>query len=96
MRPPVDPRLLRYSPTTRRYVAVTAAFAVAQVIAIIVAAGMAASILSELIVLPAERSFDAQWVHLVVLAVDRRTAVRGARRAHRSASDLAANAADAA
>ncbi|ETA05752.1 MULTISPECIES: thiol reductant ABC exporter subunit CydD [Gordonia] len=68
-RPPVDPRLLRYSPTTRRYVAVTAAFAVAQVIAIIVAAGTAASILSELIVFPEERSFDAQWVHLVVLAV---------------------------
>ncbi|GAB99081.1 ABC transporter permease/ATP-binding protein CydD [Gordonia namibiensis NBRC 108229] len=69
MTPPVDPRLLRYSPTTRRYVAVTAAFSVAQVIAIIVAAGMAASILSELIVFPGSRSFDAQWVHLVVLAV---------------------------
>ena len=27
-RPPLDPRLLRYSPTTRRYVGVTAAFAV--------------------------------------------------------------------
>ena len=67
-RPPVDPRLLRYSPTTRRYVLVTAAFAVAQVIAIIVAAAMAASILSELIVFPDLRSFDAQWVHLVVLA----------------------------
>ncbi|MDS1114560.1 thiol reductant ABC exporter subunit CydD [Gordonia westfalica] len=67
-RPPVDPRLLRYSPTTRRYVLVTAAFAVAQVIAIIVAAAMAASILSELIVFPDLRSFDAQGVHLVVLA----------------------------
>ena len=68
-RPPVDPRLLRYSPTTRRYVAVTAVFAVAEVIAIIVAAWMAASILSELIVAPELRSFGSQWVHLVVLAV---------------------------
>ncbi|WP_439031724.1 thiol reductant ABC exporter subunit CydD [Gordonia terrae] len=66
--PPVDPRLLRHSPTTRRYVAVTALFAVAEVLAIIVAAGMAASILSELIVSPASRSFDAQWAHLAVLA----------------------------
>ncbi|MEO9326796.1 thiol reductant ABC exporter subunit CydD [Gordonia aurantiaca] len=68
-RPPVDPRLLRYSPTTRRYVAVTAVFAVAEVVAIIVAAWMAASILSELIVAEDRRSFDAQWAHLVVLAV---------------------------
>ncbi|MBD0861816.1 thiol reductant ABC exporter subunit CydD [Gordonia sp. zg691] len=74
--PPVDPRLLRYSPTTRRYVAVTAVFAVAEVIAIIVAAGMVASILSELIVFPGRRSFDAQWTHLVIL-----TAAMGARAA---------------
>ncbi|ATD69589.1 MULTISPECIES: thiol reductant ABC exporter subunit CydD [Gordonia] len=66
-RPPVDPRLLRYSPTTQRYVLVTAVFAIAEVIAIIVAAAMAASILSELIVLPDLRSFDAQWAHLAVL-----------------------------
>ncbi|WP_238422255.1 thiol reductant ABC exporter subunit CydD [Gordonia sp. 'Campus'] len=88
-RPPVDPRLLRYSPTTRRYVAVTAVFAVAEVVAIIVAAGMAASILSELIVSPASRSFDAQWAHLVVLAaaMSARTAMAFGhdRYAHRAA-----------
>ncbi|MFE0747731.1 thiol reductant ABC exporter subunit CydD [Gordonia sp. NPDC058843] len=67
-RPPLDPRLLRYSPTTRRYVGVTAAFAVAEVVAIIVVAAMVASIVSELIVSPAARSFAAQGVHLTVLA----------------------------
>ncbi len=66
-RPPVDPCLLRYSPTTQRYVLVTAVFAIAEVIAIIVAAAMAASILSELIVVPDLRSFDAQWAHLALL-----------------------------
>ena len=67
-RPPLDPRLLRYSPTTRRYVGVTAAFAVAEVVAIIVVAAMVASIVSELIVSPGARSFAAQGVHLTVLA----------------------------
>ena len=67
-RPPLDPRLLRDSPTTRRYVGVTAAFAVAEVVAIIVVAAMVASIVSELIVSPGARSFAAQGVHLTVLA----------------------------
>ncbi|EON33341.1 ABC-type transport system involved in cytochrome bd biosynthesis, ATPase and permease component [Gordonia terrae C-6] len=66
-RPPLDPRLLRYSPTTRRYVGVTAVFAVAEVIAIIVVAAMVASIVSELIVSPGARSFAAQGAHLAIL-----------------------------
>ncbi|MCG7631751.1 thiol reductant ABC exporter subunit CydD [Gordonia McavH-238-E] len=65
--PPVDPRLLRYSPTTRRYIGVTATFAVGEVIAIIAVAAMVASIVSELIVSPGARSFAAQAVHLMVL-----------------------------
>ncbi|WAC54202.1 thiol reductant ABC exporter subunit CydD [Gordonia sp. SL306] len=66
---PVDPRLLRYSPAARWYVVVTAVFSFGAVIAIIVTAAMAASIVSELIVDPGRRSVAAQQVHLGVLAV---------------------------
>ncbi|MET9199191.1 thiol reductant ABC exporter subunit CydD [Gordonia sp. NPDC003585] len=68
-RPPLDPRLLRYSPTARTYVALTAAFAIAEVVAVIVIAAMVASIASELIVDPDARSLSAQTGHLTVLAV---------------------------
>ncbi|MFT4125465.1 MAG: thiol reductant ABC exporter subunit CydD [Gordonia sp. (in: high G+C Gram-positive bacteria)] len=67
-RPPLDPRLLRYSPTTRRYVVVTAASAALTVIAVIVTAAMTASILSELVTDPTRRSLSTQAVHLWVLA----------------------------
>ncbi|GAC68406.1 thiol reductant ABC exporter subunit CydD [Gordonia soli] len=67
--PPLDPRLLRYAPTSRRYVVATAIFAAATVVAIIVTAAMAASILSELVVDPAARSLSAQSGHLAVLTV---------------------------
>ncbi|GAA1481252.1 thiol reductant ABC exporter subunit CydD [Gordonia sinesedis] len=66
--PPMDPRLLRYSPTTRRYVAVTAGFTTLTTVAVIVAAAMTASVLSEVIVDPARRSLTAQATHLWVLA----------------------------
>lgn len=66
-RPPLDPRLLRYSPTTRIYVVVTALLAAVTVGAVIVAAAMTASILSELITDPSRRSVAAQATHLWVL-----------------------------
>lgn len=66
--PPIDPRLLRYSRTSRRYLALTVVMAVVQVGAVIVTATMVASILSELIVSPALRSLDAQAWYLAVLA----------------------------
>ncbi|AZG45727.1 thiol reductant ABC exporter subunit CydD [Gordonia insulae] len=65
---PIDPRLLKYSSAARGYVIVTAGFSCAAVVAIIVTAAMAASILSELIVDPSRRSLAAQQVHLLVLA----------------------------
>ncbi|MGV9481903.1 thiol reductant ABC exporter subunit CydD [Gordonia aichiensis] len=66
-RPPLDPRLLKYSPTTRRYVAVTAMSSAITTVAMIVAAAMAASILSEIVVDPARRSMSAQSSHLWIL-----------------------------
>ena len=66
--PPVDPRLLRYSPASRNYVAVTALLAFGTVVAIIVAAAMTASILSELVADESRRSLSAQATHLIVLA----------------------------
>ncbi|NED67038.1 thiol reductant ABC exporter subunit CydD, partial [Streptomyces sp. SID10244] len=60
--------MLRYSPAARWYVVVTAVFSFGAVIAIIVTAAMAASIVSELIVDPGRRSVAAQHVHLGVLA----------------------------
>ncbi len=66
--PPIDPRLLRYSRTSRQYLALTVLMAVVQVGAVIVTATMVASILSELIVSPELRSLDAQAWHLAVLA----------------------------
>lgn len=66
--PPLDPRLLRYSSAGRAYVIVTAVFAIATVIAIIVAAAMTASILSEIIADPSRRTVAAQAGHLWVLA----------------------------
>ncbi|GAB21550.1 ABC transporter permease/ATP-binding protein CydD [Gordonia polyisoprenivorans NBRC 16320 = JCM 10675] len=67
-RPPLDPRLLRYSPATRRYVLVTALLAAITTVAVIVTAVMTASILAELVTEPARRSLTAQSVHLWVLA----------------------------
>lgn len=67
--PPIDPRLLRYSRTSRRYLVLTVLMAMVQVVAVIVTATMVASILSELIVSPNLRSLDAQAWHLAVLAV---------------------------
>lgn len=67
-RPPLDPRLLRYSGAARGYVALTVGFAVATVVAIIVAAGMTASILAEIITDPQARSLSAQALHLGILA----------------------------
>lgn len=66
--PPIDPRLLRYSRTSRQYLVLTVLMAVVQVIAVIVTATMVASILSELIVSPDLRSLQAQGWHLAVLA----------------------------
>ncbi|ORM30526.1 thiol reductant ABC exporter subunit CydD [Williamsia sp. 1135] len=66
--PPIDPRLLKYSSASRRYVGLTVVMAVIQVIAVIVTAAMVASILSELIVSPSLRSLDAQAWHLTTLA----------------------------
>ncbi|MFZ2240922.1 MAG: thiol reductant ABC exporter subunit CydD, partial [Gordonia amarae] len=66
--PPVDPRLLRYSSASRVYVAVTALLAFGTVVAVIVAAAMTATILSELIVDESKRSLPAQATHLIVLA----------------------------
>ncbi|MBD0021627.1 ATP-binding cassette domain-containing protein [Gordonia pseudamarae] len=65
--PPIDPRLLRYSPASRVYIMVTALLAFGTVVAIVVAAAMTASILSELVVDPARRSLSAQATHLIVL-----------------------------
>nr|WP_187343573.1 thiol reductant ABC exporter subunit CydD [Gordonia sp. NB41Y] len=65
--PPLDPRLLRYSRTTRHYVVVTALFATVTVVAVIVTAAMTASILSELITDPGRRSLGAQAWHLGIL-----------------------------
>ncbi len=66
--PPVDPRLLTYSPASRVYIVVTALLGFGTVVAIIVSAAMTASILSELVVDPSRRSLSVQATHLVVLA----------------------------
>lgn len=68
-RPPLDPRLLRYAPSARRYVIVTALCQAATVIALIVAATALAGLLAEIITDPARRSFAAQATHLWVLGV---------------------------
>ncbi|ETD33103.1 thiol reductant ABC exporter subunit CydD [Williamsia sp. D3] len=67
-RPPIDPRLWRYSRTSRRYLVITVLMAVVSVATVIVTAAMVASILSELIVSPGLRSLDAQASHLSWLA----------------------------
>ncbi|MFW0785542.1 thiol reductant ABC exporter subunit CydD [Gordonia sp. CPCC 206044] len=64
---PIDPRLLRYSSAGRTHVIVTAVLAVAVTTTIIVTAAMVASILSELVVDPGRRSWQAQQVHVWVL-----------------------------
>jgi ATP-binding cassette subfamily C protein CydD len=68
-RPPIDPRLWKYSRTSRRYLVITVLMAVVSVATVIIIAAMVASILSELIVSPDARSLDAQAWHLTVLAV---------------------------
>jgi ATP-binding cassette subfamily C protein CydD len=67
--PPIDPRLWKYSRTSRRYLVITVLMAVVSVATVIVIAAMVASILSELIVSPSARSLDAQAWHLTILAV---------------------------
>ncbi|MFT3660057.1 MAG: thiol reductant ABC exporter subunit CydD [Gordonia sp. (in: high G+C Gram-positive bacteria)] len=93
-RPPLDPRLLRYSPTARRYIAVTAVFTAATVGAMIVAAVAIAGLLSEIIVDPSARTFAAQAVHLWVLAAALTVRVAlsylSGRYAHRAALDTIA------
>lgn len=98
--PPIDPRLLRYSRTSRQYLVLTVLMAVVQVVAVIVTATMVASILSELIVSPDLRSLEAQGWHLAVLAAA--VVVRGGavyvhdRYAHRASSRVIAELRDAA
>ncbi|MGC4935369.1 thiol reductant ABC exporter subunit CydD [Gordonia sp. DT30] len=65
--PPIDPRLLRYSRVTRRYVVVTAILAAVTTVAVIVIAAMTASVLSELVTDPSRRSLAAQSGHLWIL-----------------------------
>lgn len=93
-RGPVDPRLLRHSAAARVHVIVTAAFSFLTVVAIIVAAAMTASILSELIVDPGRRSFAAQqthvWVLVGALAVRTVTSYLRDRYAHRASSRVIA------
>lgn len=67
-RPPLDPRLLKYSPSARWYVIVTAVFQAATVVAMLVAAVALAGLLAELITDPSTRTFAAQATHLWVLA----------------------------
>ncbi|MFT3716043.1 MAG: thiol reductant ABC exporter subunit CydD [Gordonia sp. (in: high G+C Gram-positive bacteria)] len=66
-RPPLDPRLLKYSPSARWYVAVTAVFTAATVVALLVAASNLAGLLSEIITDPSTRSLHAQATHLWIL-----------------------------
>ncbi|WP_244882517.1 thiol reductant ABC exporter subunit CydD [Gordonia desulfuricans] len=88
--PPLDPRLLRYSRTTRHYVVVTALFATVTVVAVIVTAAMTASILSELVTDPSRRSLGAQawhlWVLVAAVAVRVGASYAHDRYAHRSAA----------
>ncbi|MFZ2511568.1 MAG: thiol reductant ABC exporter subunit CydD [Gordonia sp. (in: high G+C Gram-positive bacteria)] len=65
--PPLDPRLLKYSPSARGYVIFTAVFQAATVVATVVAAFALAGLLAEIITDPATRSFAAQATHLWVL-----------------------------
>nr|WP_202926769.1 thiol reductant ABC exporter subunit CydD [Gordonia desulfuricans] len=86
----MDPRLLRYSRTTRHYVVVTALFATVTVVAVIVTAAMTASILSELVTDPSRRSLGAQawhlWVLVAAVAVRVGASYAHDRYAHRSAA----------
>ncbi|WP_132993087.1 thiol reductant ABC exporter subunit CydD [Gordonia zhaorongruii] len=101
--PPVDPRLLRYSPTARRYSVAIALFSAGTVAAVIAGAVALAGLLSELITDPASRSFAAQSVHLAVIvaafAARALMSYLGDRYAHRAAlatiAELRAEAADA-
>lgn len=67
-RPPLDPRLLKYSRSARWYVVFTAVFQAATVVAMLVAAVALAGLLAEVITDPAKRNFAAQAGHLWVLA----------------------------
>ncbi|MBJ7289249.1 ABC transporter transmembrane domain-containing protein, partial [Williamsia sp.] len=67
-RPPIDPRLLRRSPSARRYVVITSAMGVVTAAAVVVGAVAIAAILSELVADPGARSLDAQGAHLGMLA----------------------------
>lgn len=93
-RPPLDPRLLRYSATARWYIVVTSVFTAATVVAMIVAAVSLAGLLSEIITDPARRSLGAQATHLWVLgaALTARVLLSylSGRYAHRAALDTIA------
>ncbi|GAA4659981.1 thiol reductant ABC exporter subunit CydD [Gordonia humi] len=67
--PPLDPRLLKYSRSARRYAVAVAGFSVASVVAVIAGAVAIAGLLGELVTDPAARTFGAQSVHLTVIAV---------------------------
>ncbi len=67
--PPLDPRLLKYSPSARWYVIFTAVFQAATLVATVVAAFALAGLLAELITDPGTRSFAAQATHLWVLGI---------------------------
>ncbi|MBT0566326.1 thiol reductant ABC exporter subunit CydD [Williamsia sp. CHRR-6] len=67
--PPIDPRLLRWSASARRYVLVTAAMGVVTAGAVIVSALMVAATLAELVTDPASRDVAAQSDHLIILGV---------------------------
>lgn len=88
-RPPLDPRLLKYSPSARGYVVFTAACQAATVVALIVAAVALAGLLAELITDPGRRSFAAQSAHLwtlgAALAVRAGLDYLAGRYAHRAA-----------
>ncbi|GAA1457165.1 thiol reductant ABC exporter subunit CydD [Williamsia maris] len=67
-RPPIDPRLLRRSPSARRYVVITSAMGVVTAAAVVVGAVAIAAILSELVTDPSSQSLDAQAAHLGMVA----------------------------
>ncbi|MFT4200317.1 thiol reductant ABC exporter subunit CydD [Gordonia sp. (in: high G+C Gram-positive bacteria)] len=66
-RAPLDPRLLRLSPSARRFLVVTVVAGLITTLSVIAVAFAVTSILSELAAEPAKRSFAAQGPHLALL-----------------------------
>ncbi|MFT3899118.1 MAG: thiol reductant ABC exporter subunit CydD [Gordonia sp. (in: high G+C Gram-positive bacteria)] len=97
-RAPLDPRLLRLSPSARRYVGVTVVAGLVTTLAVIAVAFAVASILSDLATDPARRSFAAQRGHLALLvgafAVQVATTYAAQRYAQRSAQTVIAEVRD--